>query len=157
MKKKIVVILLVICILCCIFYFFYNKDRIKKGDTFINVTFKEEIPIIKSSKKACIMIKDIKSNVTYTIYYEKIVSDRPLIHFVKESDNEYLSYVYSWDELPQQDSYIHIPKGWSVHKDDKIHLNSYSSISYNKIGTITGEVVVTEGNTAILKEIFNDT
>lgn len=156
MKKKIIEMLIIICILLCIFILYHNKDRIKKGDIFTDVTFKEELPIINSKNEVGLVIEDNQSDTFYTISYNCFIPEHPSISFTKTTKNEYFSYVYNWEEVPQENGHVYVPKGWSIYKEEKKFIKPYSSISYNKIGPINGKVTYTKGKTSLLKDVLNN-
>ena len=149
MKKKIIIIVLVIValILGVILIRYFNYNAIKKGDVFYHVSFKENIPDIKYKGEGGIVIKDSVDNTIFITYKYDKENDCYLLGLSKsESDN--LLYYYSFEDIYVDETLVY-KKGWNSADKETYKTNPLSSCP---IESINGSVILTTGNTSLIKK-----
>ncbi len=144
MKKNIVIgiSVIVVLILGFILFMYFNYNAIKKGTTFTNVNFKENIPNIKSKSEAGIKVGEIL--IAYKYYAENncsligiLINDR--------------KYYYSFEDIYAYDNTLVYKKGWNS-LEEKNGTTKTTPLPTCPVEIINGTVTYTSGNTSLIKK-----
>ena len=132
-----------------------TRQQINEGDIFNEVTFKDEIPLVKVKSDTYIVIEDSKNNKYYQIMLFSVLGETEPCIVVAVLDNTQKNktekkYWYAWEKGANLTG-GKLTRGWNIEIGD----NTYSPVDSLSIPSISGTVVFTEGDTSIFRKILN--
>ena len=149
--KLIIILAIILLIVVAVVVLIPNLQQIKKGTVVNELTFKENIPKIKSKSDPYIVIEDPSGQSYYQIMLiSGWGSTEPFVVVsVTNGSRRADSYWYAWEKGAKATGGA-LAVGWNV-QDDRYLYTPIDSFPFS----ISGTVINSSGNTAVFRKILN--